>query len=133
MNTNSYHVNIVFTQPTPNTEFVMDVIRGDPCSDTPGGPTTNITSYDWCVNGDGGPTLGEGSCGPSAPVHCGGVPGPDSPPPPTTDHSATYYVRVHRAAGAATSCTPYEITVTAAATSAISPRCARRPDPRGIG
>jgi hypothetical protein len=53
-NTNSYHVNITFVAPGMNTEFVMDVMRGAPCSNTPSGPGTGITSYDWCVNGTDG-------------------------------------------------------------------------------
>jgi hypothetical protein len=114
MTTNSYHVKITFSQPATNTEFLMDVTRGDPCTDAPSGPTANITAYDWCVNGTASATVGEASCGPEAAVHCGGVPGPDSPPPPAGDHSATYYVRVHRAPGVAGTCTPYQITATAA-------------------
>ena len=33
--TNSYHVSIAFVQPSPNNEFVMDVIRSGICSDAP--------------------------------------------------------------------------------------------------
>jgi hypothetical protein len=96
--TNSYHVSIVFSQPMPNNEFVMDVMRGAPCSDAPTGPTTNITSYDWCVNGTSA-NVGEAPCGPTAVHHC-------------ADHTSTYYVRVYRKAGVTPTCTPYEITVT---------------------
>ena len=39
--------------PSPNNEFVMDVIRGSTCTDSPTGGATKITSYDWCVNGSG--------------------------------------------------------------------------------
>ena len=98
--TNPFHMSIACTMPTQNTEFQMDVIRGDPCSDTPAGAVSNLTAYDWCVNGTGSPTVGEGSCGPTAAVHC-------------TDHGGNYYVRVHRAAGATPTCTPYAITATA--------------------
>ncbi len=95
--TNSYHVAINFTAPTTNTEFVMDVIRGAPCTETPTGSGTNITSYDWCVNATNG-TIGEDPCGPTATNHC-------------ADHSSVYYLRVYRAAGVTGTCTPYQITV----------------------
>jgi len=42
-----------FTAPAANNEFLMDVIRAAPCSDTPSGPGTAVTSYDWCVAGNG--------------------------------------------------------------------------------
>jgi hypothetical protein len=101
---NPYHVSLSFTAPSPNTEFVMDVIRSSTCTDTPTGNATDITSYDWCVNGTGmvsGVTVGEAPCGPSTAnqPHC-------------TDHSSKYYVRVHRATGVTGTCTNYAITVT---------------------
>ena len=101
---NPYHVSIAFTSPAPNTEFVMDVIRGNPCSDTPTGGGIGITSYDWCVNGTGtvaGNPVGEAPCAPAT----AGV-------PHCNDESAIYYVRVYRAAGVTGTCTPYSITVT---------------------
>jgi hypothetical protein len=97
-NTNSYHVSIAFTEPSPNNEFVMDVMRGAPCIDAPTGPATSITSYDWCVNGSG-PTSGEAPCGPGAVNDC-------------TDYTSVYYVRVYRAAGVAGTCTTFQLTVT---------------------
>lgn len=101
--TNAYHVSIDFTAPMPNDEFVMAVMRGDPCMDAPGGAASEITSYDWCVdgsfNGSNG-MMGEGPCGPQSAVHC-------------ANHSSVYYVRVSRKAGAVGSCTGYSITVTA--------------------
>jgi hypothetical protein len=96
--TNSFHVAISFTQPTTNNEFVMDVIQGDPCNDTPTGGSTNITSYDWCVNATNA-TAGEAPCGPTAVHHC-------------TDHSGDYFVRIYRAAGATPTCNTYELTIT---------------------
>ena len=92
------HVAIAFTMPTTNTEFVMDVIRGATCSDTPAGGATDITSYDWCVNATSA-TAGLSVCGPTAVHHC-------------ADVSSQYYVRVYRAAGATAACTPYELTIT---------------------
>jgi len=96
--TNSYHVTITFTAPTPNNEFVMDVIRGTPCVDSPMGGSTGITSYDWCVNATNA-TMGEAPCGPAGPHLC-------------ADHSSPYYLRVYRAAGVTPTCTPYQITIT---------------------
>jgi hypothetical protein len=96
-NTNPYHVSITFTQPTTNTEFVMDVIRGATCSDAPVGATTDVTSYDWCVDATSA-TAGEAPCGPTAVHHC-------------TDESSDYYIRVYRAAGVTPTCTTYELTV----------------------
>ncbi len=89
-------MSISFTQPSPNNEFVMDVMRG-PCNDTPSGAGTGITSYDWCVNGSGG-NKGEAPCGLSTAnvPHC-------------ADHSSPYYVRVYRKAGATGTCTAYQI------------------------
>lgn len=101
--TNSYHVAIAFTSPSPNNEFVMDVMRGDPCSDAPSGAGTNITAYDWCVNGNSGtsPPKGELTCGNAANVnHC-------------NNYSSKYYVRIYRKSGATASCTPYALTISA--------------------
>jgi hypothetical protein len=96
--TNSYHVSISFTMPSPNNEFVMDVERGGPCVDAPTGPTTNITSYDWCVNGTSA-NVGEAPCGPAAAHHC-------------ADHSSQYFLHVYRNSTATPSCTPFQITIT---------------------
>jgi len=96
--TNSYHVAIAFTAPATNDEFVMDVMRGDPCTNTPTGPSTAITAYDWCVNGSNGGTVGEATCGPTAAVHCG-------------NHSDKYYVRVYRKPGTTATCAGYTLTV----------------------
>jgi len=103
---NSYHVNILFAAPAGNTEFVMDVERDAQCADAPtDAAASNITTYDWCVNGtstqaDGG-ALGESPCGPTAANHC-------------NDESSPYFVRVHRAAGVTGTCTPYTLQITAA-------------------
>ncbi len=104
MTTNSYHVSIDFTAPMPNDEFLMDVIRGNMCTDMPTGGAAGITAYDWCVDGksaDG--TAGEIPCANdgSQPVHC-------------NDNSSGYYVRVRRKLGAMGTCNPYSIVVTAA-------------------
>ena len=102
MTANSYHLSISFTQPMPNGEFLMDVEMGTSCTDMPTGGSANITSYDWCVNANMG-TTGELMCAPATVgvPHCG-------------DHSSTYYVRVHRKAGVTGTCTPYQVTITAA-------------------
>jgi hypothetical protein len=97
--TNSYHVAIAFTQPSPDNEFVMDVLRGQTCVDAPTGPGVAVTSYDWCVNGTSASGLGEAPCGPTSLNHC-------------ADDSSQYYVRVYRGAGATPTCTTYQITVT---------------------
>jgi hypothetical protein len=117
----TYHVNIAFTEPAMNSEFFMDVIRGAPCSDTPVGSATNITSYDWCVNGTNG-TLGDSPCGPTATNHC-------------ADESSVYYVRVHRAAMATTeTCTEYQLTITAAGgTCDFTQQCTPPPDAGDAG
>jgi hypothetical protein len=99
--TNSYHVSIDITQPSPNSEFVMDVIRGGTCSNTPSGAGTGIISYDWCVNGAAAGPMGEVPCAPAT-----------ANVPRCTDHSSRYYVRVYRASGATATCTQYQITVT---------------------
>ncbi len=101
--TNSYHVRMQFTAPANSTEFVFDVLRGGPCK-VPDSKHSILTSYTWCVDGDGGQIagkpLGEKSCGASAPVHCG-------------PHTKRYYVRVKRAQGVAGTCAEYTLTVTA--------------------
>ncbi|MDI1445914.1 hypothetical protein [Polyangium sp. 6x1] len=101
--TNSYHVSIDFVAPTPNDEFVIDVIRGDACTDTPTGGGAGITSYDWCVDGKSADGLsGEVPCANdgSQPVHC-------------NNNSTKYFVRVYRKLGAQGSCTQYSLLVTA--------------------
>jgi hypothetical protein len=111
----AYHVNISFAAPAMNSEFVMDVLRGSTCSDTPTGNATNITAYDWCVNGTSG-MLGNAPCGAMSGNHC-------------TDESSAYYVRVHRAAGATASCTEFQLTITAAGgTCDFTMQCAPPPD-----
>lgn len=101
--TNSYHIKIVFTAPVTNNEFVFDVIRGNQCA-APDAAHSNLTSYDWCVDGTGkdasGNTIGEAACGITAPIHCG-------------PHSKPYLIRVHRAAGAKGTCTAYTLAITA--------------------
>jgi hypothetical protein len=100
--TNSYHVRIVFSAPTNNDEFVFDVIRGEVCK-TIGASHSNLTEYDWCVDGQttiGGKLIGEKPCSPTGSVHCG-------------PHTKKYFVRVKRKAGAAGSCAEYTLTVTA--------------------
>ncbi len=100
--TNSYHIKIVFSQPASNSEFEFDVIRGTGCG-TPDSKHSSLTSYDWCVDGTGtvaSKTVGEKSCGPTAPLHCG-------------PHGKSYYVRVRRKAGATPTCGQYALTVTA--------------------
>ncbi|MRG96542.1 hypothetical protein [Polyangium spumosum] len=102
--TNSYHVSIDFVSPTPNDEFVIDVIRGDACTDTPAGGGVGITSYDWCVDGKSADGLqGEAPCSNTGaqPTHC-------------NDNSTKYYVRVYRKLGAQGTCTQYSLLVTAA-------------------
>ena len=104
--TNSYHIKVSFSAPTTNDEFVFDIVRGDPCTDTPDAKHTSLTSYDWCVDGSGtvgGKTVGEKTCGTTAPIHCG-------------PHSKPYYMRVKRKTGATRSCTQYTLTVTAKGT-----------------
>jgi hypothetical protein len=98
---NSFHISIDITAPAPNDEFVMDVTQGEPCVPVPAGPNAGITSYDWCVDGNGGPQVaGEAPCGEGANLtHCG-------------DHSTPYYIRVYRKLGAMGTCNPYTVTVT---------------------
>jgi hypothetical protein len=100
--TNSYHIKIVFSAPAANNEFVFDVIRGPTCG-VPDSKHSDLTSYDWCVDGTGtvgGNTVGEQSCGATAPIHCG-------------PHGKPYFIRVKRKAGATPSCGEYTLTVTA--------------------
>jgi len=98
--TNSYHVSIDFAGPTPNAEFLMDVVRGATCADVPSGASTALISYDWCVDGTG-TGAGEKSCGSAdGQTHC-------------NDNSSLYFVRVYRKPGAMKTCTPYKITATA--------------------
>jgi hypothetical protein len=100
LTTNSYHVSIDFTGPTPNAEFLMDVIRGATCTDVPSGASTALIAYDWCVDGTG-PNAGEKPCGNNAGMsHC-------------NDNSSVYFVRVYRKPGVMKTCTPYAITATA--------------------
>lgn len=103
VSTNSYHVSIDLTEPAQNAEFQLDVTRGPMCSDAPSGPSSGITSYDWCVDGSFvGPNgaMGEAPCGPQGTVHC-------------ADHTSIYYVHVSRKPGATGTCTPYVVTITA--------------------
>jgi hypothetical protein len=98
--TNSYHVSIDFTGPSPNTEFLIDVIRGAACSDVPSGVSTALVSYDWCVSGAAA-GFGEMPCGDADGIsHC-------------NDNSSTYFVRVYRKPGTVGTCTPYILTATA--------------------
>ncbi len=100
--TNSYHIKIGFTAPPSNGEFVFDVVRGDACK-VPDAKHKELTDYDWCVDGSGkvgGKDVGEKSCGPTAPLHCG-------------PHGKKYFVRVHRAIGVAGTCAQYTLTITA--------------------
>jgi hypothetical protein len=101
-NTNSYHISIDFTAPTPNNEFLFDVVRGPDCLDMPSGGIAGLTAYDWCVDGKSADGLaGEAICANDGtqPVHC-------------NDNSSKYYLRVHRKLGAAGTCTQYSITIT---------------------
>jgi hypothetical protein len=103
INTNSYHLKIDLTAPMPNDEFIIDVIHGDACTDTPSGKSTGITNYSWCVNGRGPDGLsGEIPCANdgSQPVHC-------------NDNSSKYFVFVRRKLGATGTCTQYNVVVTA--------------------
>jgi hypothetical protein len=84
------------------TAFVFDVVRGAVCG-TPDSKHSDLTSYDWCVDGTGtvGPnTVGEQSCGATAPIHCG-------------PHGKPYFIRVKRKPGATPTCSAYTLTVTA--------------------
>ncbi len=96
------HVSIAFDA-TSNAsgEFVFDVVHAGPCLDAPPANHSNLTTYDWCVNGSGN-TRGEAPCGlVTGQNHC-------------ADFSASYYLRVHRVSGfAKPSCNPYVINITA--------------------
>jgi hypothetical protein len=100
--TNSYHVSIDLMAGEGSENVLLDVIRGDACSDAPAGPATAITSYDWCVNGKSADGLvGEAPCAAEGPIHC-------------NDNSAKYFVRVYRKAGSPAACLPYKVQVSAA-------------------
>lgn len=96
--TNSFHVAIDFTAPANNSEFVFDVMRGvGECKPAPSGPSTSLTSFDWCVDGmSGDGTKGQGTC-----------------TSPCKDFSSDYFIRVTRKAGATKTCTEYKLKVTA--------------------
>ncbi|MBI4953640.1 MAG: hypothetical protein HY908_16565 [Myxococcales bacterium] len=96
--TNSYHVAIAFLA-NPNDEFQFDVVRGASCSNSPPAASSNLTTYDWCVNGSSG-GVGEAPCSPTGANHC-------------ADHSSSYFVRVHRKAGATPTCAQYQLSVRA--------------------
>jgi len=99
--TNSYHVSVDFTEPMPNDEFVIDVIRGDACMDAPSGGGVGITSYDWCVDGKSADGLeGEAPCSATGATHC-------------ANHSSKYFVRVYRKLGVEGTCSTYTLSVTA--------------------
>ncbi len=102
--TNSYHIRIRFTAPVPNNdEFVFDVIRGDTCA-TPDAKHSNLTEYDWCVDGTGtdasGKTIGEATCSDTGAIHCG-------------PHTKPYLVAVRRKNGATGTCSQYQLGITA--------------------
>jgi hypothetical protein len=101
--TNGYHVHMEFSAPSPNDEFVFDVIRGDACA-APAANHSGLSSYDWCVDGTGtdagGKPIGEQSCGAQAAIHCG-------------SHDKPYLVRIRRRPGAAGTCSEYTLGVTA--------------------
>lgn len=99
--TNSYHVSIDVVPDEGSENVLIDVIRGDACSDAPSGGGSAITAYDWCVNGKSADGLsGEAPCDPTGPVHC-------------NDNSAKYFVRVYRKPGSPGTCLPYKIQVSA--------------------
>ena len=98
MTTNSYHIHIEFSKPATNTEFEFDVIRGGGCAQ-PDANHSGLAEYDWCVTGSAG-TIGEQSCGSTAPIHCG-------------DHGKDYQIAVRRKNGAPGTCDEYTLTVTA--------------------
>ncbi|MBX3126739.1 MAG: hypothetical protein KF718_08470 [Polyangiaceae bacterium] len=101
--TNSYHVRLQFTIPANNSEFQFDVVRSDTCK-VPDAKHSSLTSYNWCVDGNGGllngKPLGQSVCGPTAAAHCG-------------PHTKRYYVRVKRTQGAPGTCAEYTLTATA--------------------
>ena len=102
--TNSYHVHIEFTAPVPtNDEFTFDIIRGSTCA-VPDAAHSNLTEYDWCVDGTGtdssGATIGEATCGVTAPIHCG-------------PHDKPYLIAVRRKPAATGTCSEYTLKITA--------------------
>jgi hypothetical protein len=101
MTTNSYHVSISIEMGPGSDNVLIDVIRGDMCSDAPSGAGVGITSYDWCVDGKSADGLsGEAPCAPDGPVHC-------------ADHSSKYFIRVYRKPGSASACIAYKLAVAA--------------------
>lgn len=96
INTNSYHVEIEFAQPTLNDEFRFDVIRGGSCA-VPEASHSGLTNYNWCVNGDDG-DKGEATCSKNGPKNCG-------------PHTALYYLAVKRADGFTGTCAEYVLTI----------------------
>jgi hypothetical protein len=99
--TNSYHVSVKIAAGPGSDDVLLDVVRGDACSDAPTGPASAITAYDWCVDGKSADGLsGEAPCSATGPVHC-------------NDHSSTYFVRVYRKPGAPASCLFYELEIAA--------------------
>ena len=99
--TNSYHVSIDVVSDVGSEAFLVDVIRGDACSDAPSGGAVGITSYDWCVDGKSADGLaGESPCAIDGPVHC-------------NDNSTKYFIRVYRKPGAPAACAGYKIAVSA--------------------
>ncbi|MCA9634238.1 MAG: hypothetical protein KC766_41620 [Myxococcales bacterium] len=101
--TNSYHIQVDFSAPSPNNEFQFDIVRGDSCG-TPAANHTGLTSYTWCVDGTGtgplGETIGEETCGPQDARHCG-------------PHGKKYFLKVSRKTGASPTCDKYTLVVTA--------------------
>jgi len=87
----SYHVSIRIEEPSPNNEFLFEVIRGASCA---GQKFSGLTAYDWCSDFTGtrdGQKVGHGDCSPR----------PPSSPAPAANHcsrgaAAPYYVRVYR-------------------------------------
>ncbi len=98
--TNSYHVSIDFTTPTPNTEFVMDVIRGSACSEIPRARAPRWSPTTGASTGRRPASARRPAASSTAPLHC-------------NNYSSNYYVRVHRKPGATGSCTSYTIKATA--------------------
>ncbi|MBK8252997.1 MAG: hypothetical protein IPK82_10045 [Polyangiaceae bacterium] len=99
--TNSYHVSIDVVGGEGSENVILDVMRGDVCSDDPMGPASGIVAYDWCVDGksaDG--TAGEAPCSADGPVHC-------------NNNSAKYFIRVRRKAGTPSLCLPYKVQISA--------------------
>ena len=86
----TYHFSIRIDEPSPNNEFLFEVIRGS-CSGT---KYSGLTAYDWCTDFSGtrgGQSVGHGSC--TRPT--------ESYPPVLSDHcsrgsASSYYIRVYR-------------------------------------